>query len=377
MRPIGNRWSPAPVPGRRWRNRRVPRIGGERLRRSTKRPRRKTRAMPAATRIGQWRRRNQRPYEGYTAPPPAPPADDSDLGERARTQSPRFLLPRLTIWGGTARVDENVERVAGRRCQPRHRRARDELRKEYQQILADLDRYDRMQGYQNPSEFGAAALGQLGGMAFNGIVANPLAVRLGQMARYGHEMHIGGMRIAPFGNRRGHPTGRWPHYHRGRPDPSRPGIPSPVKGSGDIALGIDAKEIGRSLTGFETMKLIAVNDAGSNATIREPQDVQFFPSIEDAEREHEPWFSEEPYLAVDSDGARYVFVAADPDIQLKPMPDEAPDPSLYRKFAECTLKYYLQRRSHWSGSRNLKSFPSIISMPSFMRCLWIGDRKSD
>lgn len=116
--------------------------------------------------------------------------------------------------------------------------------------------------------------------------------------------------------------------------------PCIVKEFGDIALGIDAQEIGRSLTGFDTMKLIAINDAGNHATIREPQDVQFFPSIEDAEREHEPWFSEEPYLAVDSDGARYVFVAADPHVQLKRMPDEAPDPGLYRKFAECTLKYY-------------------------------------
>lgn len=30
-------------------------------------------------------------------------------------------------------------------------------------------------------------------------------------------------RIAPFGNRTGHPTGRFPHYHRRVPDPSKPG----------------------------------------------------------------------------------------------------------------------------------------------------------
>jgi len=116
--------------------------------------------------------------------------------------------------------------------------------------------------------------------------------------------------------------------------------PCPVKEFGDIALGIDAKEIGRYLTGFETMKLIAVNDAGSHATIRKPQDVQFFPSVEDAEREYEPWFSEEPYLAVDSDGARYKFVAADPLVKLKRISDEALDPGLYREFAECMLRYH-------------------------------------
>jgi RHS repeat-associated protein len=30
-------------------------------------------------------------------------------------------------------------------------------------------------------------------------------------------------RIAPFGNRTGHPTGRFPHYHRSVPDPNKPG----------------------------------------------------------------------------------------------------------------------------------------------------------
>lgn len=45
-----------------------------------------------------------------------------------------------------------------------------------------------------------------------------------QMARYGREKVIGpNCRIAPFGNRTGHPTGRWPHYHRRVPDPMRPG----------------------------------------------------------------------------------------------------------------------------------------------------------
>lgn len=91
------------------------------------------------------------------------------------------------------------------------------------------------------------------------------------------------------------------------------------------------------------MNLIAINDAGSHATVRSPQDVGFFPSIEDAEFEYEPWICEEPYLAVDSDGKRYGFVAADPHVYLRPMPDEAPDPSLYRTFAEQMLRYHFRQ----------------------------------
>jgi RHS repeat-associated protein len=37
-------------------------------------------------------------------------------------------------------------------------------------------------------------------------------------------------RIAPLGNRRGHPTGELPHYHRGVPDPARPGQSLPDQG---------------------------------------------------------------------------------------------------------------------------------------------------
>jgi hypothetical protein len=90
------------------------------------------------------------------------------------------------------------------------------------------------------------------------------------------------------------------------------------------------------------MKLIAINAAGSHATIREAQDVELFPSIEDAEREYEPWFSEEPHLAVDSDGARYVFVAADPLVKLKRISNEALDPGLYREFAGHMLRYHFR-----------------------------------
>lgn len=39
-------------------------------------------------------------------------------------------------------------------------------------------------------------------------------------------------RIAPFGNRTGHPIGRWPHYHRRAPDPQHPGQSLPGQGIG-------------------------------------------------------------------------------------------------------------------------------------------------
>ncbi|MCA9581842.1 MAG: hypothetical protein KC416_08605, partial [Myxococcales bacterium] len=38
--------------------------------------------------------------------------------------------------------------------------------------------------------------------------------------RKGPEIPIGGGRVAPWGNRTGHPTGRFPHYHRRKPHPN-------------------------------------------------------------------------------------------------------------------------------------------------------------
>ena len=49
---------------------------------------------------------------------------------------------------------------------------------------------------------GSAALGALGGSGW-------------RMFKTGREFSFGkNFRIAPFGNRTGHPTGRFPHYHR-------------------------------------------------------------------------------------------------------------------------------------------------------------------
>jgi hypothetical protein len=46
---------------------------------------------------------------------------------------------------------------------PEVKRVNGNLREEYRQITADLTRYDHMRAFSDASEFGAAALGQLGG----------------------------------------------------------------------------------------------------------------------------------------------------------------------------------------------------------------------
>ena len=107
--------------------------------------------------------------------------------------------------------------------------------------------------YADPSEESPCLIGGLGGtISFNaGVIVQSL---LGRKASYyagleglgrilsgnakafavgcaagaylrGQEWPRGGknFRIAPFGNRTGHPTGEYPHYHRGVPDPSKPG----------------------------------------------------------------------------------------------------------------------------------------------------------
>jgi len=45
-----------------------------------------------------------------------------------------------------------------------------------------------------------------------------LAGPIAKPAATGKEYRFGdNVRVAPFGNRRGHPIGEWPHYHRGGP----------------------------------------------------------------------------------------------------------------------------------------------------------------
>jgi len=74
------------------------------------------------------------------------------------------------------------------------------------------------------------------GMLLHGVsLANTTDVASGLFGLYGlgREYSFGrNFRLAPFGNRTGHPIGRWPHYHRRVPDPHHPGQSLPGQGIG-------------------------------------------------------------------------------------------------------------------------------------------------
>jgi RHS repeat-associated protein len=73
--------------------------------------------------------------------------------------------------------------------------------------------------------FGAMDVGR--GAALFTTLAGPIA----EPAAIGREYcPTENVKIAPFGNRTGHPTGELPHYHRSVPDPSRPGDSLPGQG---------------------------------------------------------------------------------------------------------------------------------------------------
>lgn len=67
--------------------------------------------------------------------------------------------------------------------------------------------------------------------SFSGPLWAMFGVGAGNFAARGGEIPLGpNMRVAPFGNRTGHPTGRFPHYHRRIPDPNNPGGSLPGQG---------------------------------------------------------------------------------------------------------------------------------------------------
>src|SRR5205085_12632969 len=111
------------------------------------------------------RGRRSAEYEGYTAPPPVLPQGEGnpDLDERKRLN----LLDtyyRGTLFGAARFALLNMlNKLPDDGVGPATRRVRDEFRKEYHQLVADIERYERMPRFQNPSEFGAAALAQFGG----------------------------------------------------------------------------------------------------------------------------------------------------------------------------------------------------------------------
>lgn len=74
-------------------------------------------------------------------------------------------------------------------------------------------------------------LGGAGGQVIGIEATASAAVYVKNMARYGREIELGSnCRIAPFGNRTGHPTGKYPHYHRRVPDPRNPANSLPSQG---------------------------------------------------------------------------------------------------------------------------------------------------
>jgi hypothetical protein len=102
----------------------------------------------------------------YEPPPRDPEADTAEPGliERTRLNGvDSFYRGTILGAGRLALMQHYASTPDEPGIDPQTKRWRDQLRKDYPQVLADLTRYDRMQGFSNPLEFGAAALGQIGG----------------------------------------------------------------------------------------------------------------------------------------------------------------------------------------------------------------------
>jgi hypothetical protein len=102
----------------------------------------------------------------YAPPIPDPEADAGEPGlvERIRLNGvDSFYRGTLLGAGRLALMQHYASTPDEPQIDPQTRRWRDQLRKDYPQVIADLARYDRMRGFGNASELGAAALGQLGG----------------------------------------------------------------------------------------------------------------------------------------------------------------------------------------------------------------------
>jgi hypothetical protein len=116
-------------------------------------------------------KRIQRGVRGRATAPDEPPARDpaADAGEPGLIERTRLngvdSFYRGTVMGAgrLALMQHYASTLDEPGIDPQTKRWRDQLRKEYPGVLADLARYDRMRRFENPLEFGAAALGQLGG----------------------------------------------------------------------------------------------------------------------------------------------------------------------------------------------------------------------
>jgi hypothetical protein len=91
-------------------------------------------------------------------------AGDPGLVERTRLNGvDSFYRGTLMGAGRLALMQHYASTPDDPGIDPQTQRWREQLRNEYPGVLADLTRYDRMRRFENPFEFGAAALGQLGG----------------------------------------------------------------------------------------------------------------------------------------------------------------------------------------------------------------------
>jgi hypothetical protein len=97
---------------------------------------------------------------------PEADADSAEPGWRERTRL-NFLNSyyRSTLFGALrlASLAHLASTPGEPGISPEFKRAQDDLRDEYRQVVADLARYDRMRSAGSAGEFGAAALGGLGG----------------------------------------------------------------------------------------------------------------------------------------------------------------------------------------------------------------------
>jgi hypothetical protein len=118
--------------------------------------------------------RVRRGVRGRTTAPEGPPAPDPEaeadepgepgLVERIRLNGvDAFYRGSLTGAGRLALMQHYASRPDEPGIDPQTSRWRDQLRKEYPRVLADLARYDRMRGFATPAELAAAAIGQVGG----------------------------------------------------------------------------------------------------------------------------------------------------------------------------------------------------------------------
>jgi hypothetical protein len=116
-------------------------------------------------------KRGVRGVRGRATAPSEPPARDpsADMREPGLTERIRlngvdsFYRGTLMGAGNLALMQHYASTRDEPGIDPQTKRWRDQLRKEYPGVLADLARYDRMRRFESPIEFGAAALGQLGG----------------------------------------------------------------------------------------------------------------------------------------------------------------------------------------------------------------------